>query len=188
MSGLPGELFVGFLLVALALTIHMAGLFALVRFARLHIEHLRTPWLALDRMLVPLGIGTGLFTLAGVEVWAFAAAFQLLSATHSWEQALYVSAGSYSTAGWSGTNVPNGWRVLTGIEAIAGMLLTGWSTAFLFQTLHRILETERTHPLPEGAIAPEPDQAGEDAAGELEAESESPRPSGSGSRSPLGTN
>ena len=53
-----------------------------------------------------------------------------------------------------------------GLESLNGMLLIGWSTAFLFQNLHRILTNEDDHPLPAGAIAkasPRPNRSGKGA-------------------------
>jgi hypothetical protein len=156
MHGLAEELLVSFGMVAVMIVCHMVGLLTLVRAVRLHIEHFRTPWLVLDRLLVPLTMGAGLFIVHGLEVWAYAAVYRACGAASSWEQALYVSAGAYSTAGWTGDRVPDGWRVTAALEALTGLLLVGWSTAFLFQTLQRILATEESHPLPEGAIAVEP--------------------------------
>lgn len=150
----------------LTVLIHLGGLMGLMHLTRFHIEHLRSPWLTLDRLLVPLGMALGLFVLHGVEVSAYAVLFQFVHATHGWEAAIYLSAGAYSTAGWSGLTVPDGWRVVAALESLNGMLLIGWSTAFLFQTLHRILQTEENHPLPEGAIAPDADDDPEEAAAE----------------------
>jgi hypothetical protein len=155
MHGLPEELLASFGMVALMIVGHMVGRLTLIRATRLHIEHFRTPWLVLDRLLVPLTMGVGLFALHGLEVWTYAALYRGVGASGTWEEALYLSAGAYSTAGWQGANVPDGWRVTASLEAVTGMLLMGWSTAFLFQTLHRILATEENHPLPEGAIAGE---------------------------------
>jgi hypothetical protein len=178
MHPLPIELAVSFGMVALLIVTHMLGLFTLVRITRLHLDHFRTPWLTLDRLLVPLTMGTSLFVLHGVEVWSYAVVYKLAHVMPTWEQAIYLSAGAYSTAGWNDVHVPDGWRVTAALESVAGMLLVGWSTAFLFQTLHRILATEDNHPLPEGAIAAD---ASED-------DNLSPRDSGSGSGAPSGTN
>jgi len=183
MHGLPEELLVSLGLMALLIVVHMTGLLTLIRVARLHIDHFRTPWLTLDRLLVPLTMGVGLFMLHGLEVWAYALAYRVAGAASDWEAALYLSAGAYSTAGWPELHVPDGWRVTAALESLTGMLLVGWSTAFLFQTLHRILATEDNHPLPEGAIAVEPEEPEEPPS-----ESLSPRDSGSGSGAPDATN
>jgi hypothetical protein len=155
MPHLARELVVLLAMVAMTVVAHMLGLLGLTHATRLHIEHFRTRWLALDRLLVPLTLVMGLFALHAFEVGLYAAAFQAARATFSWEEALYVSAGAYSTAGWAGVTIPPEWRLLAAFESLNGMLLLGWSTAFLFQSLHRILQTEETHPLPEGAIAEE---------------------------------
>lgn len=182
MNDLERALLAAFVMVVATVIMHLVGLMGLIRLTQLHIKHFRTPWLALDRLLVPLGIATGLFALHGAEVWLYAAAYQVLHATRGWEKALYLSAGAYSTAGWPGVQTPEGWRLLPALESLNGMLLLGWSTAFLFQTLHRILQTDEGHPLPEGAIAEEaeeePDGEGKD----------SPRPRRSGRGAPPGTN
>ncbi|MDB5446745.1 MAG: channel TrkA-N, partial [Phenylobacterium sp.] len=180
MHGLPEELLISFGMIGLMVVTHVIGLFTLVRLIRVHIEHFRTPWVTLDRLLVPLTMGTWLFFLHGLEVTAYAVVYQLVGATRSWDEALYLSAGSYSTAGWAGIRVPEAWRLTTALEALSGMLLVGWSTAFLFQTLHRILATEENHPLPEGAIAVEPEEETSD--------NVSPRDSGSGKAAPDATN
>ncbi len=156
MPGLAQELLVVLAMIAGTVVVHMLGLTALINLTRLHIERLRTPWLSLDRLLAPLLMVLGLFMLHGLEVAAYAVVFREVHAVRGWEPALYLSAGAYSTAGWTGVTLAKGWRVLAAFESLNGILLLGWSTAFLFQTLHRILQTEESHPLQEGALAEEP--------------------------------
>ena len=187
MPELVRELLVLVGMVAATVVLHMLGLIALTTATRLHIEHFRTRWLALDRVLVPLTMVMGLFLLHSLEVFAYAAAFHVGGATYSWEEALYLSAGAYSTAGWSGVMVPPEWRLLAAFESLNGMLLLGWSTAFLFQALQRILETEETHPLPEGAIAAEVVEEVTEAV-ETAVATPSPRRKRSGKGAPKGTN
>jgi hypothetical protein len=45
--------------------------------------------------------------------------------------AMYFSIGSYTTLGATGISLPSHWRGLGGFEAMAGMLMFGWSTAML---------------------------------------------------------
>ncbi|HEY3947738.1 ion channel [Phenylobacterium sp.] len=156
MHPVPRELAVVFAMAAATIVIHLVGLLGLTRLVALHLKHLRSPWLALDRLVVPLGIASGLFLLHFVEVLAYAGVYARAEATHDLDNAIYLSAGAYSTAGWPDVIVPKGWRLVAAFESLNGMLLLGWSTAYLFQTLQRILQTDETHPLPEGAIATEP--------------------------------
>ncbi len=171
-------------IVALTVVIHMLGLMGLTQLTKIHIDHFRTPWLTLDRLLVPLVMVVGLFLLHGLEVFTYAAAFQAVGETRHWEAAVYLSAGSYATAGWAGINVSHGWRVLAAFESLNGMLLLGWSTAYLFQTLHRILQTEQNHPLQEGAISEEPAELQPAGAADAGSAKPSPRRKRSGKGAP----
>jgi len=154
MGNLPHELLTSTLLVAATVVIHLVGLDVLTSLLGLHLRRFTTSWLHLDRMLVPLGIVLGLFVLHGAEIWLYAFAYRLLGLLPTVEQALYVSIGGYSTLGEAGQVLPAQWRVVGALEAVNGMLLIGWSTAFLFQVLRRVLEPEDDdHPLPKGAIA-----------------------------------
>lgn len=163
MPHLALELAVVLAMAAVTVVMHMLGLAGLTQATRYHINHLRTPWLSVDRFLAPLSMVMGLFLLHGAEVAVYAAVLKHVLDAPSWDMALYVSAAAYSTAGWTGVTVHQGWRLLAAFESLNGMLLLGWSTAFLFQSLHRILQTEETHPLPEGALAEEVEEAVEEA-------------------------
>ncbi len=179
MPELARELPIVLAMVAATVLVHMLGLMGLTQLTRLHIDHFRTPWLTADRLLVPLTMVTGLFLLHGVEVLAYAATYMAVGMTQHLEAAVYVSVSAYSTAGWTGVTISHDWRVLAAFESLNGMLLIGWSTAFLFQNLYRILIDEDDHPLPAGAIArkrAKPQQAG--------SATPSPRPSRSGRGAP----
>lgn len=152
---LPLELAVAGGMFVVTVVIHLTGLMTLIKLAHFHLTHARTPWLALDRVIAPTLLALGLFAVHSLEVMAYAAMFKGVGATHTWEEAIYASAAAYSTAGLAGPAAAQHWRVVGGLESLNGMLLIGWSTAFLFQNLQRILVREEDHPLPEGAIAKE---------------------------------
>jgi len=172
MESLPHELLISTGLVAATVVIHLIGLDILMSVTGLHLRWFKTSWLHLDRLVVPLGIVLGLFALHGVEIWLYAFAYMALGAVPDIEQALYFSTGSYSTLGEAGPVLPVQWRVVGALEAVNGMLLIGWSTAFLFQVVsHLMTPVDEDHPLPRGAIA-----------------RLSPRSSGSRNEAPVGTN
>ena len=151
---LAHQLLVSTGLVATTVVIHLLGLDLLMWMVRLHLQRFTTAWLHLDRLLVPLGIVLGLFVLHGVEIWFYAFAYRALGVLPTIEQALYYSISAYSTIGEAGPFLPQSWRVVGALEAINGMLLLGWSTAFLYKILDHLLVSEgQDHPLPRGAIA-----------------------------------
>jgi len=153
MGNLPQALAVATGLVGATVVMHMVGLDVLMRLTRLHLRWFLSIWHDLDRLLVPMGIVTGLFVLHGAEIWLYALAYKLLGLLPTTEAALYYSTVSYSTLGEGGAPLPEAWRMLGALEAINGMLMLGWSTAFLFQVLSHLLEPGETHALPKGAIS-----------------------------------
>lgn len=159
MDPLAHQLLVATVLVSATVVIHLIGLDVLQATLRWHIERL-TGWVHLDRVVVPLGIVLGLFVVHGAEIWLYALVFWKVGVIQGLDQALYVSIGAYSTLGEAGPVLPASWRIVGALEAINGMLLIGWSTAFLFQILRHIMwEDEGAASLPRGAIARKPSHA-----------------------------
>lgn len=140
-------------LVSATVVIHLIGLDVLQATLGWHLERL-TRWIHLDRMIVPLGIVLGLFLVHGAEIWLYAVVYWRVGALQDLEQALYFSTSAYSTVGETGALLPMSWRIVGVLEAINGMLLIGWSTAFLFQILHHLMwEDDTIQRLPKGAIS-----------------------------------
>jgi hypothetical protein len=154
MNDLATELAASAVMVSATVLVHLAGLDLLLSVTGLHLRFLQTGWVRLDRLIVPLGIVMGLFAVHGVEIWLYAFAYRLLHILPDVESALYFSASAYSTLGEAGAVLPQPWRVMGVLEGINGMLLIGWSTAFLFHVLNHLLVTPDEHPLPRGAISP----------------------------------
>ncbi|HQN49678.1 MAG TPA: hypothetical protein PK913_01275 [Phenylobacterium sp.] len=170
MDNLIPELMLSTAVVSATVVIHLIGLDILQILTGWHLERFTT-WIHLDRMIVPLGIVLGLFVIHGFEIWIYALTYWKMGLLPTLEQSLYFSTSAYSTLGETGAILPIPWRIVGVLEGINGMLLIGWSTAFLFQVLsHLGWEGEEAHPLPKGAIA-----------------RPSPRSRGSGSASPQGT-
>ncbi len=58
------------------------------------------------------------------------------------EAAFYFSAVTFTTLGYGDITLDSAWRLLSGIQAINGILLVGWSTAFIFAVLQRSWQSE----------------------------------------------
>ena len=56
------------------------------------------------------------------------------------EAALYFSITTYTTVGFGDVVLGPGWRLLAGIEGLTGLILVGWSTAFVFAIVNRMYE------------------------------------------------
>ena len=74
-----------------------------------------------------------------VIVWALAyRALTPISSLDTLEKAIYFSVVTFTTLGYGDITLPEQeWRILSGIEALNGILLVGWTTAFLFAVVQR---------------------------------------------------
>ena len=82
-----------------------------------------------------------LMLLHVIEVAVWAAAYRMLtpiSSLDTFEKATYFSVVTFTTLGYGDITLPeHEWRIMSGIEALNGTLLIGWTTAFLFAVVHR---------------------------------------------------
>ena len=76
-----------------------------------------------------------------VEVVVWAASYRLIMPGQniaSFEEAVYFSVVTFTTLGYGDiTLAEHDWRLLSGAEALNGILLVGWSTAILFAVFQR---------------------------------------------------
>jgi len=56
----------------------------------------------------------------------------------SFSEALYFSFVTFTTLGYGDITLSSNWRLLSGIEAINGIMLIGWSTAMMYSLIQQI--------------------------------------------------
>ena len=82
-----------------------------------------------------------LLLLHVVEIILWALAYLLLlpgANLDTFEKAMYFSVVTFTTLGYGDiTLVEHEWRLLSGVEALNGILLVGWTTALLFTVVQR---------------------------------------------------
>jgi len=66
-----------------------------------------------------------------IAIWAIA--YRALGALESMEEAIYFSAVTFATIGYGDVTLSGSWRIASAIEGVNGILLFGWTTAFLFK-------------------------------------------------------
>jgi ion channel len=118
-------------LVALTVLIHTIGLILLAAVTPRLARRLKLHNHDVGRTLVMTGTVLGLLGLLTLEVWDWAVAYQAIGATTDFSDALYLSTAMFSTIGYGEITFVPAWRLLTGLEGIAGFLMIGWSTAYL---------------------------------------------------------
>lgn len=128
---------IGWGLMAVCVGVHAGGLTALL--ARLRgwqwtpDRYWRTTWL-----FARVAGWVVLLHLVEIAVWGV---FYLLTgAFGDAASAFYFSAVTYTTTGYGDLVLPQAWRLVGGIEALTGILMCGWSTAFFFAIVSRMHE------------------------------------------------
>ena len=137
------ELLVASVMVAITVVTHVAGLAGLLAMMRSHQSRFSTRRVALDQVIIILGVAFGLFALHAIEIWAYAFLYLRLTDWPTFEQALYFSTTTYTTIGYGDVTLPPAWRVLGAIEGANGIILLGWSTAFFVSVVGRIRALEQ---------------------------------------------
>ena len=91
------------------------------------------------RVLVLTAIVLMSLHLLEVFIWASAYRFLVpLSEIETLETAFYFSLVTFTSLGFGDVTLGPQWRILSGMEALNGVLLIGWTTAFLYAVLQRI--------------------------------------------------
>lgn len=89
-------------------------------------------------------IVVSLFTAHVINIWLWASLYLHLDAPplNTLSDALYFSTVTYTTVGYGDIVLSQNFRMLSGIEAANGMLLFGWTTAFIFEIITKIYRRE----------------------------------------------
>jgi hypothetical protein len=131
------ELSLATLMVVIMAVIHLTGLAILTRVLRSHsqvIGHLKIMPLTLL-----LTATLGIIVVHTVEIWMWATLYLFgLKAFPHFEAALYFSTVTYASVGYGDLLMPPQWRILGAIEGAAGIIMLGWSTAYLVSLLTQL--------------------------------------------------
>ena len=92
---------------------------------------------AIHALLTTVVVATVLHALQ-VTIWAIAYIMMLPAGElQTMEEAIYFSFVTFTTLGYGDITLSEGWRILSGMEALNGILLVGWTTALLFAVVQR---------------------------------------------------
>jgi Ion channel. len=127
------KLLIAWCLLALTVTIHAAGLSAMLPRMTLALPDVRF-WPVTWR-LVRVAWRLVLLHLAEIVVWALFYWWQ--KCLPDLESSFYFSGVTYTTLGYGDLVLPREWRLLGPVEGLAGILMCGLSTGFFFAVVGR---------------------------------------------------
>ncbi len=132
-------------LVAITVAIHALGTTVLVRYLVSEFVD-RSGNLASRRILAALTIAAlVLVFLHALEIMIWAGIYKgLIPAGElaDFEAALYFSFVTFTTLGYGDITLSEGYRLLSGIQALNGILLVGWSTALMFSVVQKAWQVD----------------------------------------------
>jgi hypothetical protein len=129
------------LLVALTVAIHAFGTAVWIRYLGRHYIGADGQCRAHKALPAVTWSAVWLLMLHLVEVVVWAGFYLLITPVEeiaTFEEALYFSLVTFTTLGYGDiTLADHHWRLLSGAEALNGILLVGWSTALLYAVFQR---------------------------------------------------
>jgi hypothetical protein len=142
------NLSVATMLIIATVIIHLLGLSILTFILRArewrHEARNQTPH-PFKEVLTILFVVLGIFATHGVEIWLYAIVYHWgFGLFHDIEEAVYFSIENFIALGYGDLFLPKQWRVVGALESVNGLVLVGWSTAFLVTIVGRarIMEHE----------------------------------------------
>jgi len=135
-SPLLTQLVLASAMVLVTVMIHLVGLAILIRLLRSHHRLMRP--IRIMPLTLLLAASVGIFAIHTIEIWLYAALYLQLGAMAEFEQSLYFSTVTYASIGYGDVLLPHAWRILGAIEGATGIIMLGWSTAFLVSLLARL--------------------------------------------------
>ena len=130
----------GMSLVAITVAIHALGTAYLVRYLAQRFLDERGRWGSRYALVALATAGIVLVLLHAVEIMVWAGVYKVLvpaAELADFETAVYFSFVTFTTLGYGDITLSDGWRMLSGIQALNGILLAGWSTALMFAVVQK---------------------------------------------------
>ena len=131
----------GGMMTIVAIVVHLAGILLLLHLLRRNAHQATAAKNGRDlarQLALIVAVTLGIFIVHGVEIWLYAFAYVLSGALPDLPTAVYFSAVSYSTIGFGDIVLGPEWRIFGAFEGVTGLILIGWSSAFLLSVTSRL--------------------------------------------------
>ena len=131
---------IGAALVTITIVIHAIGSTMWVRHVTQRYAN-DSDWRNRLSILILIQTVLVLVALHAIEIMIWAGSYIVLlpdGELASFEKAVYFSFVTFTTLGYGDITLSEGWRILSGIEALNGILLIGWTTAMLFSLVQHL--------------------------------------------------
>lgn len=125
------QLIAGTVLIVICVILHAFSLELLLRKLKRHGPSWDIALPHFGHVLIMIIVVLGLFLTHTLEAWVWATFYWLVGETQSFAEAIYFSTVTFTTLGFGDVTLSKTWRMASALQAVSGILLFGWSTAFL---------------------------------------------------------
>jgi hypothetical protein len=125
------DLWLGAAVISITVLLHTVGLITVTNTMSLARRWFRLHRHEFGRTMAMIATVLLIFIVHGIEIWLWALVYIAVGALPDIESALYFSTTTFSTIGYGDVVLSSDWRLLGSLEGIGGLLLIGWSTAYL---------------------------------------------------------
>lgn len=129
-------------ILTLTILVHGWGTIFLVQFLFKKHNKVEAAWSFVKAMRILCSSAIVLVVLHFLEIMIWAVFFLIIPDVEhitTIEQAIYFSMITYTTVGYGDLVLTPFWRIMSGFEAMNGILLFGWSSALFFSIVQKIL-------------------------------------------------
>ena len=130
------KLAIAFSLLALTVLIHAVGLAFVLRWLRSSTTAEDPRFGVRTWLLIRIASWAVAIHCTEIAVWALFYWWQ--ECLPDLESSLYFSLVTYTTLGYGDLVLTQGWRLLSGVEALTGILMCGWTTGGFFAIVSRM--------------------------------------------------
>ena len=118
-------------IISATVLIHTIGLIGVTRLMQAVRRWFRLHRHEAGRTAAMVATVLALFVVHGAEIWLWAFVYRAIGAIPDLESAVYFSLTTFATIGFGDLVLDPAWRLLSALEGISGLILIGWSTAYL---------------------------------------------------------
>ena len=136
---------IGSVLVAITVAIHALGTAFLVKYLASTFLDRTGHWGSKSVLSALMLAALALVFLHTLEIMVWAGVYKSLvpvGELANFETAVYFSFVTFTTLGYGDITLTEGYRLLSGIQALNGILLVGWSTALMFAVVQKTWEKD----------------------------------------------
>ncbi|USG63074.1 potassium channel family protein [Sneathiella marina] len=82
-------------------------------------------------IIIMIIVVLGLFGAHTIEAWVWAIFYWVTGDVSNFANGIYFSTVTYTTLGYGDITLSPDWQITSSLQAVSGIILFGWSTAFL---------------------------------------------------------